>query len=252
MFEDREVEVVELPDPAGTLDGSVGEVQVEDDFATGRLGGRPGLGLFAREVKRELAASDLPNRDRAADVQGVFRAEVLQGGGRGRDGGLEVESVGEVEGAVDVRGPGQPDLAGVDPEVPGVGSCLLPGFGIGGHERRDRGSDGVVQLGEADLVRERRDRPVDMGRGLEGQGHGALGDPAGLPRHEVAGHDAGPGLRQAVAELEGLADVRLPGLDRQADRHRELGDGELRHQRRTGPSHRDRLVAVPVTRRVIE
>ena len=67
--------------------------------------------------------------------------------------------------------------------------------------------------------------------------------------------DAGPEPREAVAQLDRLAEVAPAGVGRQPEGGGELGDRELRHQRRTGSGDRDAGVAVgalPQVRRVGE
>ncbi len=105
-------------------------------------------------------------------------------------------------------------VAGVDVDVPAVGGGLLSGFGFGGHELGDRGRDQPVQGGGADGVGAEPDLRVDVRGCLSGEPDGGAGDPAGPPGGELAVEDLGPRLRQAVPQLEGFADVRLPDLGR--------------------------------------
>ena len=69
------------------------------------------------------------------------------------------------------------------------------------------------------------------------------GDPPGPPRRQVPGPDPGPGAREPVPQLEGLAEVGLAGLGGQPDRGRELRHTELRDQRGARSGDRDRGVA---------
>ena len=50
-----------------------------------------------------------------------------------------------------------------------------------------------------------------------------------------AGEDLGPGLREAVLQLDGMGDVGPTGVGGPADGEGELGDAELRHQGRAWP-----------------
>ncbi len=160
---------------------------------------------------------------------------------------VEVEGVGEVQLAVDQRGAGEGDLVVVDGEVPPVGGAAAGLLGGLGHEPGDRLLDQPVDHPDADLVRDRRQVPVDVGRGLRTQrvGDGLLGDPTGLPGRQVPGGHPRPQPRQPVAQLEGVSDVALPGLGGQPDRGRELRDRELRHQRRPRAGDWDRRIAEP-------
>ena len=74
--------------------------------------------------------------------------------------------------------------------------------------------------------------------------HGRAGDPAGPPRRQVALDHPGPDPAQAVAELDGLAEVGLAGLGGQPDRGGELGHRELRDQGCTGSGDRHPGLAV--------
>ena len=97
-----------------------------------------------------------------------------------------------------------------------------------------------------------RDLRIHIGRGLTRERDGGPGDAAGPPGGQVPSHHPRPGLGQAVAELEGFADVGLAGLGRHPDGDGELGDGELRHERRAFAGDGDRLVAEPVARGVLD
>ena len=72
---------------------------------------------------------------------------------------------------------------------------------------------------------------------------GLVGDPAGLPGGQVTGDDAFPEAGEAVAQLEGVADVAFAGLGGQADGGGVLGDGELRDQGGAGSGDGDGGVA---------
>ena len=79
--------------------------------------------------------------------------------------------------------------------------------------------------------------------GLQGQVQGLVGDPAGLPGGQVAGDHPFPQAGEAVAQLEGVAEVAFAGLGGQPDRGGELGDRELRDQGGAGSGDGDGGVA---------
>ena len=186
------------------------------------------------EVEGELAAGELTDRHRASYVEGLGRAEVLQLGGDRLDRGLQLEGVGEVELAVDGEGAVVGvHLPGLDGEVAAVRVLEATGLGFVGHVAADRLVDQPVERTGADPVRGRRHVPVHKRRGVLGEEEGLLGDPAGQPRPQVPGLDPPPDPGEAVPELEGVADVPLPRIGRHTERGGELGDRELRHQRRT-------------------
>ena len=76
------------------------------------------------QVEGELVAGDLAGGDRAAYVEGVRRPQREQLVCALRDGGVEVEGVGEVELAGELAGAAEGDLLVVDGEVPTVRSPL--------------------------------------------------------------------------------------------------------------------------------
>ena len=84
---------------------------------------------------------------------------------------------------------------------------------------------------------------VDLGGRGHRQAGGVLGDPHRPPHRHPPGHHLLPEPRQAVAELEGLADVGLAGVGGQAQRGGVLHECELRHQRRSRPGDRHGPVA---------
>jgi hypothetical protein len=71
---------------------------------------------------------------------------------------------------------------------------------------------------------------VDEPGSGHGQGHGGLGDLAGLPHRHPPGHHLLPELGEAVADLDGLTEVGPSGVGGLADREGELGDTELGDQ----------------------
>ena len=72
------------------------------------------------EVEGELVAGELAGGDGAAYVEGVGRPQGQQLVRALRDGGVEVEGVGEVELAGELAGAAEGDLLVVDGEVPTV------------------------------------------------------------------------------------------------------------------------------------
>ena len=195
-------------------------------------------GLDRRGVHRgELAAGQLTDRHRAADVEGLGGAEVLELGGDRLDRGLQLEGVGEVELAVDREGAvvgGH--LPGLDGEVPAIRPLEATAFGFGGHVPADRLVHQPVELAGSDPVRGRRHVPVHKRRRVLGQEEGLLGDPAAQPRPQVPGLDPPPHPREPVPEFEGVADVPLPRIGRHPQRGGELGHRELRHQGAPSPA----------------
>ncbi len=97
------------------------------------------------------------------------------------------------------------------------------------------GVDGVgdeaVELGGADLVRDRCHLGVHVGGGFGGEAEGGGRDPAGPPGLDGPVLDAGPVLGEAVLQLEGVGDLDASGDGGAGDDGGELGDAELRDQR---------------------
>ena len=156
-----------------------------------------------------------------------------------RYGGVQVEGVGEVELAGELAGAAEGDLLVVDGEVPPVRSLVGVLGGLVGHEPGDRLGDQPLQRGEADAVRERRHLRVHERGRLLGQQQRRLRDPAGPPRLQVTGVHPCPDPRQAVLQLHCCRDQRPTGVGGAADREGELGDAELRDQRRAFTCQRE-------------
>ena len=203
-----------------------------------RLGSAPGrVGLagascLGGQVEGELVAGELAGGDRAAYVEGVRRPQRQQLLCALRYGGVEVEGVGEVELAGELAGAAEGDLLVVDGEVPAVRSP--PGVlgGLVGHEPGDRLGDQPLQRGDADAVRERRHLGVHERRCLLGQPERRLRDPPGPPGLQVTGLHPCPAPGQAVLQLHCCRDQCPTAVGGAADREGELGDAELRDQRR--------------------
>ena len=157
------------------------------------------------QVEGELVAGELADRGRTADVEGVFRAQLLQLGGEAGDGLFEVQGVGQVELAVHRRGAGVGDLLLLDGEVPAVGLRQPAFLGEVGHVRRDRLLHQAFELDGADLVRHVSHVPVHERRRLRGQQQGLVGDPARQPRPQVTLDHAAPHPREPVGAARGRA-----------------------------------------------
>ena len=124
-------------------------------------------------------------------------------------------------------------------EVPPVGGGLAALLGLVGHEPGDGLLDEPVELEGPDPVRDVRDVGVDERGRLRGSGRwwrAAIRRAFHAGRSPL-GHPA-PQPREPVAQLDGLPEVAAPGVGRQPERGGELGDRELRHQRRTRPGDR--------------
>ena len=176
-------------------------------------------------------------------VEGLGVAEVAEALGFGADGVVEVEGVEVVDLAGDDAGAGDADDVVVDGEVGLVPGGAATFLGLLGHVPGDRFLDEPVDLAGADLVGDRGDVPVDVLGCLEAQVRGLVGDPAGFPGGQVTGDDAFPEAGEAVAQLEGVAEVAFAGLGGQADGGGVLGDGELRDQGGAGSGDGDGGVA---------
>ena len=122
-------------------------------------------------------------------------------------------------------------------------ACAAALFGFVGHVPGEGFFEEPVELGGVDLVGDGGEVPVDVAGGLGERCGGLVGDAAGFPGGQVAGGDAFPEAGEAVAQLEGVAEVAFAGFGRQADGGGELGDGELRDQGCAGSGERDAGVA---------
>ncbi len=127
----------------------------------------------------------------------------------------------------------------VEGDVAPIGRVAGVSRGLLGHEPGHRDRDEPLQGGEPDPVGEPGDLVVHEPGRLPRQGHGGLGDPAGPPRGQVPGLDPGPEARQAVLQLERRGDQCTSGVGGGPERGSELGDAELRHQRRPLTGQRD-------------
>ena len=160
----------------------------------------------------------------------------FEGVGSAGEGGVEVEGVGQVELSFEVGGAVEGDLVVVEGHVPALGRVLGVLGCVVGHVPGDRLGDEPVELGGADLVRERRDLGVHEPRGLGCEAEGGLGDPACPPHRNLTVLHPGPVPPEAVLQLDRVGEVGASGVGGAADRERELREGELRDQRctRTG------------------
>ena len=112
------------------------------------------------EVQGELVPRHLPERLGAAHVQRGGGAEVGQPGRTSREGGVEVQGVGQVDLGLDPHGALEGHLIGVHVDVPGIRGGLPATPGLGRHEPDDRLLDQPVHPGGPDPVRERGDLVV--------------------------------------------------------------------------------------------
>ncbi len=200
-------------------------------------------GLVGGVVEGEVAAGDVAEGGGAALVEGLGVAEVAEALGFGADGVVEVEGVEVVELAGDGAGAGDADAVVVDGEVGLVPGGAAAFFGFLGHVPGDGFLQKPVDLAGADLVGDRGEVPVDVPGGLDREMRCLVGDPAGFPGGQVTTDDAFPQPGQAVAQLQGVADVAFAGLGGQGDGGGELGEGELRDQGCAGSGQRDGGVA---------
>ena len=168
------------------------------------------LGVLAVRVEGELVAPDRAEGLGAAYVQRLRRAGCSEGLGLLGHRVFEVEGIGEVELALDADGAVEGDVFGVDVEVPAARLPSRPFGGQVGHEPGDGFLDEPLHGRDADLVRERRDLAVDERDGFGGEAEGVFGDPPGPPDLEVDRRDLGPGLGQAVLQLDRVGDQARP------------------------------------------
>jgi hypothetical protein len=196
-------------------DRGVADVHVEHDLAT-------------RQRQRWVApTSKLAEGVRSADVEGVGAAQLRQLGRPIRQGGVEVEGVGEVELALDVDGAVEVDHVGVDGDVPVLGCCDPSLVRVVGVEPDQGLFHEPVELGDADLVREAGDVPVDVLGTLDREADGVLGDAPGSPRRKVPGLDPRPDPGEPVGELEGLGDQGAAGVGGDVECDGQLVSAEL-------------------------
>ena len=128
------------------------------------------LGLAVGEVEGGLAAGEVADRDRAADIEGLGGAEEELVVGVGGDRCLQVEGVGEVEVPVDPDPTVDTDLGQGDVEVPRLGGGEAFGFGLLGVEPGFGFFDQPAQLRRPDGVGERGDHGVHERRRLRVRG----------------------------------------------------------------------------------
>ena len=158
------------------------------------------------------------------------------------EGPVEVEGVGDVELGLEPHRAGEVHVVVVDRGVARVDEqvAVLRIRGrvdVGEVVALDRLGDEPVQLRGTDPTGDRGDLRVDERRCLDRQGRGrvdgGLRDRPGPPRRDPSGVDLRPQPREAVAQLEGVTDELLRRGRRDAQDGAELGEAELRDQRRT-------------------
>ena len=228
---------------AQPVEGGV-EVRVEDDLPRGGqtvdvAGAGGALGV---EVEGGLRAGEVAESGGATGIERRIRAEGLQRGGAVGERAVEVEGVGDVELGLHPHGAGVVDVVVVDRGVAGV-DVEVPVLRIRGRvepgevEPLDGLGDEPVQLRRTDPPGDRGDLRVDERCCLDRQGgrgvDGDLRDRAGPPRRHPTGLHLRPQSGEAVAQLEGVADELLRRRRRDPEDGAELGEAELRDQRRT-------------------
>ena len=230
---DQGLTPLELGDRIVAEDGRLGQVDVHHHLA--RLD-RARRALGVAEVEGELPSRQIADGLGAAYVKRLLRPPHDELLGAGRDGGIEVEGVGDVELGLDPHGPGEGDQLVVDRDV-----ALVPGFRgqpfeLLRHEPADRLGDEPLELARAHLVGDRGDvagRRRPPRRRRAGWSRARPGGPSTPAGHRRVTRLQSRGSRWR--ELDGLAQVALAGLGREPDRRRELGHAELRDRRSTRP-----------------
>ena len=225
------------------VEGGV-EVGVEHDLAGGGqpVGVTGASGALGVEVERGLGASEVTEGLRAAGGQRLARAERLPRCGAVGECAVEVEGVGDVELGLHPHRAGEVHVIGVDRGVARV-DVEVAVLRIRSRvdrcevEAADRLGDEPVQLRRPDPTGDGGDLRVDERRCFAGQRgggvDGGLRDRTRPPRRDPAGLDLRPQPRESVAQLEGVADELLRRDRRDPEDRTELGQAELRDQRRT-------------------
>ena len=240
---------------------------------TSRAAGRPSAsraagGALVVEVEGGLGAGQVTEGRGTARAERRLGAECLQAGGAVGKGPVEVEGVGEVELGLEPHRAGVVHVVVVEGGVAGV-DVQVAVFWIRGRvdagevKPLDRLGDQPVQLRRTDATGDGGDLGVDEPGSLPSQQGGGvdgdLGDRAGPPRRHPAGVDLRPQPGEPVAELEGVPDELLRRGRRDPQDGAELGEAELRDQRRAltrdgllvlTPRHRERSRVVDRLRRV--
>ena len=161
-----------------------------------------------------------------AELLGDVADELVEGGQVvGVTGGLEPGGAGELA---------RPRVGEGD-VPPGPGGLFLRGLLLG---REPGGGEGDEPLdgGEPEPVDPAGELLVDPPGGLERQGAGVGGDPAGLPGRHLAGLDLRAQQREPVPQVEGVRHQRHRGLGGDPHRRTEL----LGHERAPPPGSRPR------------
>ena len=164
---------------------------------------------------------------------GSWVAVGLEVGGGGADPVVEVGEGHRVAGDVELAGAGVLGGVGVvQHHVPGRLRPFLAGGVLLGQVLGDGLGDGAVEEGDPDGVQPRGEHPVDVGGGLQGQGVGLLGDPAGPPERHLERLGAAPGVREPVDQVEGVGHQRHRGAGGDAEGEAEGFGCERGHHRR--------------------
>ena len=170
---------------------------------------------MACEVEGELVAGDLAGGDGAAYVEGVGRPQRQEFLRALRDGGVEVEGVGEVELAGDLAGAAEGDLLVVDGEVPASADLL---------RRPRRPSSGMNRAIASAISRSSAAMPIRCANGAtwastnaaaSSDNEGGLRDPAGAPGLQVTGLHPGPVRgRRYFSSTAAATSARPPSVER--------------------------------------
>ena len=159
-----------------------------------------------------MSAAESAERHRPAYVQRQVRELLEQVVGLRGEGGFEGEGVGEVGGGLDVDLPVDGHVPEPDSDLAVLGGLGPLGLGFLGVEQVAGVVHGPVDLRVRAGVGDGCDVLVHEPGSVSGAGCRAGRDLAGLPHRHLAGDDPLPEAREAVAGLDGVAEVPLPAL----------------------------------------
>ena len=215
---------------------------MEDEFglAAGHgAGDLPGVGVGDLQVEGQVLTRDLAEGFGAADVEGILVAELAVELRPPRDGLFEVEGIGDIHGGGAVGDAVVADLVQAEVDVAvlvGLPAAFLGGFGV----VSDQGFlDEPVDLRPGAAVGVGGELPVHEPRSVGGQERVESAIRSAFHTGTCAVEDPGPGLREAVGELDDLADVVATRVQRPAQQGTELHDGEVGDQGCAGSGDRE-------------